>query len=81
MTFGFRIIVCSNGAEIIDRSKTTSYSELTPMQIMEYNESDVQLFIMDRLERIAREERAKMERERKLARNPLYRIAAVCGLI
>lgn len=78
MEFGFRIIVCSNGTEIIDRSKTTSYSELTPSEMMEYTEMDVQLFLMDRMERMAREE---MERRRKMFRNPLYRIAVLCGLI
>lgn len=78
MEFGFRIIVSSNGTEIIDRSKTTSYSELTPSEMMEYTEMDVQLFLMDRMERMAREE---MERRRKLARNPLYRIAVLCGLV
>lgn len=78
MEFGFRIIVCSNGTEIIDRNKSTSYSELTPLEMMEYMEVDVQLFMMDRMERIAREE---AERRRKMFRNPLYRIAVLCGLV
>lgn len=78
MEFGFKIIVCSNGTEIIDRNKTTSYSELTPVQMVEYTEMDTQLFMMDRMERIARME---MERRRKLVRNPFYRIAVLCGLI
>ena len=78
MEFGFRIIVSSNGTEIIDRNKTTLYSELTPLQMMEYTEMDAQLFLMDRMERRAREE---MERRRKIYRNPLYRIAVLCGLV
>ena len=78
MEFGFRIIVCSNGTEIIDRNKTTSYSELTPVQMVEYTEMDTQLFMMDRMERIARLE---MERRRKFIRNPFYRIAVLCGLV
>ena len=78
MEFGFRIIVCSNGTEIIDRNKTTSYSELSPLEFAEYTEMDVQLFLMDRMERMEREE---MERRRKLARSPLYRIAVFCGLV
>ena len=78
MEFGFRIITCANGMEIIDRNKTTSYSELTPLQMAEYTEMDVQLFLMDRLERIKREE---MEHRRKLAQNPLYRFAVLCGLV
>lgn len=78
MEFGFKIIVCSNGTEIIDRNKTTSYSELTPLEMVEYMEMDTQLFLMDRMERIAREE---MERRRKFVRNPFYRIAVLCGLV
>lgn len=78
MEFGFRIIVCSNGTEIIDRNQTTLYRELTPVEMMEYMEVDAQLFLMDRMERIARME---MERRRKLVRNPLYRIAVLCGLV
>lgn len=78
MEFGFRIIICDNGTEIIDRNKTTSYSELTPLEFAEYTEMDVQLFLMDRMERKAREE---MERRRKLAKNPLYRIAVFGGLV
>lgn len=78
MEFGFRIITCANGTEIIDRNKTTDFRELTPMQIVEYNELDVQLFIMDKMEQKARE---GMERRRKLAQNPLYRFAVLCGLV
>ena len=78
MEFGFRIIVSSNGTEIIDRKKTTSYTELSPLQMMEYTEIDAQLFLMDRMERMRREE---MERRRKILSNPLDRIAMLCGLI
>lgn len=78
MEFGFRIIVSSNGTEIIDRKKTTSYTELSLLQMMEYTEIDAQLFLMDRMERMRREE---MERRRKILSNPLYRIAMLCGLV
>lgn len=78
MEFGFRIIVCGNGTEIIDRNKTTSYNELSPVEMIEYTETDTQLFLMDRMERMAREE---MERRRKILRNPFYRIAVLCGLV
>lgn len=78
MEFGFRIIVCSNGTEIIDRNQTTSYSELAPMEMVEYMEVDMQLFTMDRMEHITRME---MERRRKILRNPFYRIAVLCGLV
>ena len=78
MEFGFRIIVSSNGTEIIDRSKTTSYTELSPVEMVEYMEVDAQLFTMERMERIARME---MERRQKIFRNPFYRIAMLCGLV
>lgn len=78
MEFGFRIIACENGMEIIDRKRTTSYSELTPLEFVEYTEMDIQLFLMDKMEQKAREE---MERRRKIAMNPLYRFAVLCGLV
>lgn len=78
MEFRFRIIACGNGTEIIDRNKTTSYNELSPVEMIEYTETDTQLFLMDRMERMAREE---MERRRKILRNPFYRIAVLCGLV
>ena len=76
--FGFRIIETADGNQIIDTRITTPYSVLTPLQMMEYVEIDVQLSLMARMERKAR---AEAERRRKLARNPLYRIACICGLV
>lgn len=75
--FNFRIIDTVDGNQIIDRNLKTPYNALTPTQMMEYMEMDSQLSFMDRMERKAR---AKAERTRKLARNPFYRIAYVCGL-
>lgn len=75
--FNFRIIDTADGNQIIDRNLKTPYNALTPTQMMEYMEMDSQLAFMDRMERKAR---AKVERRRKLARNPFYRIACVCGL-
>lgn len=75
--FNFRIIDTADGNQIIDRNLKTPYNALTPTQMMEYMEMDSQLSFMDRMERKAR---AKAERRRKLARNPFYRIACVCGL-
>lgn len=48
--FDFKIIVCADSTEIIDRRQKTSYTKLTPLQMMEYIEMDVQLAIMDRME-------------------------------
>ena len=75
--FNFRIIDTADGNQIIDRNLKTPYNALTPTQMVEYMEMDSQLAFMDRMERKAR---AKAERRQKLARNPFYRIACVCGL-
>lgn len=76
--FDFKIIVCADGLEIIDRRQKTPYKALTPLQMAEYIEMDVQLAIMDKMERIAKEE---AERKRKFVRNPIYKLACLCGLV
>jgi hypothetical protein len=76
--FNFRIIMCTDGTEIIDRSLKTPYNALTPMQMVEYTEMDNRLANMDRMERKAKQE---TERKQKLARNPLYRFACMCGMM
>jgi hypothetical protein len=76
--FDFRIISCSDGTEIIDTSLKTPYDSLTPVQMLEYIEMDDRLASMDRMERKAKQE---TERKQKLARNPLYRFACMCGMM
>lgn len=76
--FDFRIIDTPDGNQIIDRNLKTPYNALTPLQMVEYHEMDVRLAYMDRMERKAR---ADAERHRKLARNPIYKMACLCGLI
>lgn len=76
--FGFRIITCADGMEIIDRTKWTTYETLTPCEMVKYIETDIQLSIMDRMER---KTRAESEHKRKLANNPIYKIACLCGLV
>ena len=76
--FDFRIIDTLDGNQIIDRSLKTPYNALTPLQMVEYLEMDNRLDYMDRLERKAR---AEAERQRKLARNPIYKMACLCGLV
>lgn len=76
--FDFRIINLSDGNQVIDRNLKTPYNALTPLQMTEYIEVDVQLAIVDRLERKAR---AEAERKRKLTRNPIYKMACLCGLV
>ena len=38
--FDFRIIICSDGTEIIDKTLKTPYDSLTPVQLVEYTEMD-----------------------------------------
>lgn len=76
--FEFRIINTSDGNQIIDRSLKTAYSSLTPIEMVEYVELDNRLAYMDRQER---KNRAETERRQRIVKNPLYRLAFLCGLI
>ena len=76
--FNFRIIDTLDGNQIIDRNLKTPYKALTTLQIVEYLEMDNRLAYMDRVERKAR---AEAERRRKIARNPIYKMACLCGLV
>lgn len=76
--FDFRIIDTSDGNQIIDRNLKTPYKALTTLQMVEYLEMDNRLAYMDRVERKAR---AEAERRRKIARNPIYKMACLCGLV
>ena len=76
--FNFRIIDTADGNQIIDRNLKTPYEALTPLQMVEYTEMDNRLLIMDRIERKAKQEAEHM---RKLAKNPLYKMACIVGLI
>lgn len=76
--FEFRIIICADGTEIIDRSLKTPYSALTPLQMLEYTELDEKLSIMDRMERKSKKE---AERQRKISQNMLYKIGCLLGLV
>lgn len=49
MCFDFEIIICSDGLEIIDRRQKTFYHQLTPVQMVEYIEMEIQLAILDGL--------------------------------
>ena len=76
--FNFRIIDTADGNQIIDRNLKTPYEALTPLQMVEYTEMDNRLLIMDRIERKAKQEAEHM---RKLAKNPLYKMACMVGLM
>ena len=76
--FEFRIINLPNGTQIIDTTLKTPYDALTPLQMVEYTEVDVQIAVMDRMER---KRKLEEQRSRKLARNPFYRMACFCGMV
>lgn len=76
--FNFRIIICDDGTEIIDRHLKTPYNALTAVQMVEYMEMDARLSFMDRIENKARRE---AERQRKMVQNPFYRLACVVGIL
>lgn len=76
--FNFRIINTPDGNQIIDRQLKTPYNALTPLQMIEYIEMDNRLDYIDRMER---RDRQKEEHNRRLLKNPLYRIACICGII
>ena len=76
--FNFRIITTAEGLEIIDRTLTTSSDLLNPFELMDYVKLEDTLAFMDRKRRISRK---RSRRKRKLARNPLYRLLGIIGLI
>lgn len=75
--FNFTIITTPDGNQVIDRTIPTPCDTLDSFQLLEYMEVEEQLSKMDILERKQRMER---ERRRKV-RNPLYRLACICGII
>ena len=76
--FEFRIIELQDGNQVIDRNLKTPYNALTPLQMVEYVEMDVQLAIMDAMERKAQIEE---ERKRKIVYRLARKIACVCGIM
>lgn len=76
--YNFRIIETVDGNQVIDTTLKTPYESLAPLQMVEYEQMERQLALMERMERKAREQ---AKRQRKLARNPFYRMACIVGLI
>lgn len=76
--FNFIIINMPDGSQIIDQTLQTPEESLTPSEMIDYIETDKCMAIMDA---IAKKKQREAERQRKLARNPLRRIACLCGLI
>ena len=76
--FDFRIIRCADGSDLIDETLKTPYTALNPVQMVEYTEVDNNLAYMRRLER---QKHRETERQRKFARNPLWKLACMCGIV
>lgn len=76
--FDFRIMEQPDGTQLIDSSVKTPMDALTPEMQVEYMEVDRQLAYMDMLRE---NQRREAESERKLARNPIRKIASLCGLL
>ena len=76
--FNFRIINTPDGNQIIDETLKTPYTALNPVQMVEYTEVDNNLAYMRRLEQ---QKRRETERQRKFARNPLWKLACMCGIV
>lgn len=76
--FDFRIINLPDKNQVIRRDLKTPYNALTPLQFVEYTEMEVQLYIADRQKKKVQKQ---AERQRKLARNPIYKMACLCGLV
>ena len=76
--FEFRIIDTADGNQIIDRNLKTPYEALTPLQMVEYVEVDVQLAIMDAMERKAQIEAS---RKQKFVFRLARKVACMCGIM
>ena len=76
--FEFRIIDTADGNQVIDRNLKTPYNALTPLQMVEYVEMDVQLAIMDAMER---KEQIESERKQKFVFRLARKVACMCGIM
>lgn len=72
--FGFRIINMPDGNQVIDTTLKTPYNALTAVQMVEYIEMDKQMALMERMKR------QQAGCKRKIARNPLHKLACLCGI-
>lgn len=75
--FEFRIINLPDGIQVIDTTLKTPYDALTPLQMVEYTEVDVQIAVMDRMRK---KERMEAEQQQKTSRNLFHRAVCLFGL-
>ena len=76
--FDFRLINTPDGNQIIDTTLKTPYSNLTPLQMVEYIEIDNQLEYMKRMER---KQAREAERKQKFTYRFIHKVACMCGLV
>ncbi|KSV57768.1 hypothetical protein [Acetivibrio ethanolgignens] len=76
--FEFRLVNLPDGNQVIDTTLKTPYSSLTPVQMVEYTEVDNRLEYMKRMKR---KQQREAERQRKFTRNPLWKLACMCGIV
>lgn len=76
--FNFRLINTPDGNQIIDTTLKTPYDSITAVEMLEYMEVDVRLEHMKRMER---KQKREAERQRKFARNPIWKLACICGIL
>ena len=76
--FNFRIIKSDDGTEIIDRNRITPMAALTPCALIEYKRTENDLYFIDRQK--AKQKRLA-DRQRKLAHNPIWKLACLCGIV
>ncbi len=76
--FDFRIINLSDGNQVIRRDLKTPYNALTPLQMVEYTNMEVQLYVAERQKKKIQKQAGQ---QRKLARNLLRKFACLCRLI
>lgn len=76
--FDFRIINLSDGNQVIRRDLKTPYNALTPLQMVEYTNMEVQLYVAERQKKKIQKQAGQ---QRKLAKNLLRKFACLCRLI
>ena len=76
--FNFRLINTPDGNQVIDTTLKTPYDSITPIEMMEYIEVDARLAYMERMDR---KQRRETEKQRKIAKNPIWKLACICGIL
>lgn len=79
--FDFRIIEQADGTQIIDTTVKTPMEALTPEKQIEYMEVSKQLTYSEIVQKKERRKQREAEQKQKIKRNPLYKMACLCGLI